>query len=216
MRHHEDAVLGELGEAFRLEGVDQHHGGLLHARGVREHAARGDEQVELHVVDDRLPAADCEKVSPIVRCCCTPLSVVANALCWMYASRRASRETACSKISASSVCGIVVGPDHLVLDPIPQLAFVHVDMDPAQHVRHPGFGTDVRDRVAHPEIRAHRAIEDRLPVRPAEDAEHVGRRPADVDADAVDAASLAICWRMSPTAPGVGMIGASAHSISLS
>ena len=51
----------------------------------------------------------CPKASPIDRCCCTPASVVANCLCWMYDSRSASRETACSNISASSVCGIVVG-----------------------------------------------------------------------------------------------------------
>ncbi len=54
--HHEDAVFGERRDALRLEGVDQHGGRLLHPRGVREDAAGGDQQVEGHVVDDRLAA----------------------------------------------------------------------------------------------------------------------------------------------------------------
>ena len=53
MRHHEDAVLGQPRDPFRLEGVDQHHRRLLHARGVGEDSARSNEQIESHVVDDR-------------------------------------------------------------------------------------------------------------------------------------------------------------------
>ena len=41
---------------LRLEGVDEHHGGLLHSRRMGEHPAGGDEQVELHIVDNRLAA----------------------------------------------------------------------------------------------------------------------------------------------------------------
>ena len=51
----------------------------------------------------------CAKASPTVRWRCTPFSPVAKALCCSNESRSASRATACSKTSASSVCGMVVG-----------------------------------------------------------------------------------------------------------
>ena len=52
LRHHEDRVHRELGEALGLERVDHHQRRLRAARRVRQHAARADQQVELHVVDD--------------------------------------------------------------------------------------------------------------------------------------------------------------------
>ena len=67
----------------------------------------------------------------------------------------------------------------------------------------PGLGHDVRDRVAHAEVRGHRAVE-----HPLEHGEHVGGRAADVHADHRRSPSrCAIVSMMSPTAPGVGMIG---------
>ena len=54
VRHHEDAVLGQGRDPFGLECVDEHCGGLGHARGVRENAAGGDQEIQGHVVDDCL------------------------------------------------------------------------------------------------------------------------------------------------------------------
>ena len=71
--------------------------------------------------------------------------------------------------------------DHLVLHAVPQFPLVAVVGHPAQDHRQRRFGEDVRDRIAHPQIRAHRAVE-----RPVEDAEDVGCRAADIDSHRVD------------------------------
>ncbi len=55
------------------------------------------------------PVADWSKASEMVRSCWTPLSPTAMSLCCLKASRRASREMACSICSSSRAWGMVVG-----------------------------------------------------------------------------------------------------------
>ena len=73
------------------------------------------------------------------------------------------------------------GPDHLVLDAVPQFAQVHIEGHPSQDVGNAGLGADISDRVAHPQVSAHRPVE-----RAVEHAKDVSRGAADIDADDVD------------------------------
>lgn len=81
VRHHKDAVFGQPGNSLGFEGVDQHRGGLFHPRGVGEYAARGDQQVESHVVDDRAVARFLREHVAHRACCCTPRRSTAKLRC---------------------------------------------------------------------------------------------------------------------------------------
>ena len=182
MRHHEDRVLRELGEALRLEAVDEHRGRLLHLGRMAEDAARRDEEIELHVVDDGLAAR-------LLR------EDIADGALLLHALQR-RRELLVLRVRKAQRLardGLLEHQrlrrlrdrgraDHLVLDAVPQLALVHVDVHPAQHLVEPRLRAHVRDRVAHPEVRAHRAVEGAV-----EHAENIGGRAADVDAHGVEA-----------------------------
>ena len=103
-------------------------------RSVTEHASGGDEQVELHAVHDArsadLLAEDVTHGSLLLHAleCGRELLVLL-----VGEPQRLSRATACSKTSASVALRNGRRADHLVLDPVPKLPFVHVEMDPAKH-----------------------------------------------------------------------------------
>ena len=71
--------------------------------------------------------------------------------------------------------------DHLVFDPVAEVGLLNVKGNPAHDLVEAGLGQHVGDTIGHAEIGTDRAIE-----HVVEDAEHIGRRPADIHADDVD------------------------------
>ena len=72
-------------------------------------------------------------------------------------------------------------PNHLVLDPVAQVTFVHIKRHPTHHILQTGFGEDIGDRVAHSQIGGYRAVENTLEHR-----EYISGCTADIDADHLD------------------------------
>ena len=73
-------------------------------------------------------------------------------------------------------------PDHLVLDSVAQVPLLNGDGHPPHDVGQPGFGQDVGDGVAHPQVGRHRAIEVFT-----EHTEDVGGGPTDIHPYGIDA-----------------------------
>ena len=178
MRHHEDRVDGELGHALRLERVNHHHHRLRAARRVREHAARADDEIELHQIDERFGGALlAERVrdGPLLLHAAQPDGELLVLL--EREPERLARDRLLD-LELLARLGNRRRADHLVADAVAQIGRVEMERHPAQDRRQPRLEQHVRDRVAHAEVGADGAIENA-----AKDREHVGGGPADVDAD---------------------------------
>ena len=181
MRHHEDAVHGQLGEPQRLIGVHHHEERLHPSRRMGEDAAAADDQVELQHVHPRLPG-------PLL------LEDVRDRPLLLHAFEAGRQRLVMDQGQPQGLPGDGLldlefvkglrhggGADHLVLDPVAQVLLVDRERHPAHDVVEAGFGQHVRNAVAHPQVGGHGPVEDAL-----EDGKHVGRRAADVHADQVD------------------------------
>ena len=179
--HHENAVLGQTGDPLRKEGVNQHHGGLLLAGRVREHAARSHQQVQVHHLDQRFDPG-------------ILIEGVGDGALLLHPLESGGKGPVLEKGQAKRLSGDrlfedqLLGrlgdggrPDHLVLDPVAQVPLFHGKGHPPHDVGQSGFGQDVGDGIAHPQIGRYRAVE----VLP-EHAEDIGGGPPDIDPHGID------------------------------
>ena len=135
MRHHENTVFGESRDPFRFKGINQHHGGLLHAGSMRQDPSRGHQQVQRHVVDDGLwPTLLAKGITD--RTLLLDSRERGGELLVLHIRQpqgfTRDRLLKHQGIECLRDCG---GPNHLVFDSITQFAFVAVVGNPPQNLR---------------------------------------------------------------------------------
>ena len=140
LRRHEDAVHRELREPLGQERVHHHERGLHAARRVGEHAARAHQQPEVAQVHERCPALGLGHD-------------VGDGALGLHAleahrQRLVLLEGEPQRLARDRLLDHQVleglrdggGADHLVLDPVPEVHFFHLERDPAQEVLDAGLG----------------------------------------------------------------------------
>ena len=122
------------------EGIQHHERGLGAPRRVREHAAAPDQEIQLIQAHQRLPALGL-------------LERVGDGAFLLYSlephrERLVLLEGEPQRLARDRLLDHQVleglrdggGADHLVLDPVPEVHFFHLERDPAQEVLDAGLG----------------------------------------------------------------------------
>ena len=187
MRHHENRVFGQGGEAFWLKRIHQHQCRLRHAGSVRKHTTGSHQQVELHGIHNGGAAGLLAEGVTHGSLLLHTLQRGRELFVLHVGQTQRFAGYGLFKHECFTTLRNRGGSNHLVLDPVAKLTLVHAfQMNPAQYVVEPGLGHHVRDGVAHPQVGRDSSVEHAV-----KDTEDVGGGPANVDRQSI----LALTFR---------------------